>query len=151
MIGRYLEGVFLRHNNPYNNHITRCFIVILAKKMSKFYANGGNYGPRGCPFVRPMFLNNYDLTAHHVYFLWQNFCCQIQQYPIKAWIDEIRSKMGRKSQKYPNQKSFFFYKMFQFINMSIDKSFAQISIIKNFKIYRVLLALKVRKSPGREN
>ena len=122
--------------------------VKILRKLSQlrpFWVAGGSH--------RKKIFFYYYLTGQYVSFLWQNFCCKAYQWPKKALILENSSKIGRKSPKYPPRALFggptkiFFYKMLHHIIMNVfyDKSFALKSKIKNFKIFRMLLALKIKK------
>ena len=78
------QGAVLSHNHCRINHITKSFMVILAKNV-KIYRKLSLLWPLGCLWGSEQnFFMKYDSTDQDVSFLWQNFCCQTYQWPKKA-------------------------------------------------------------------
>ena len=142
--------VVLSHKCWMIHHITWGLIVILAKhfKILRKLSRSRHQGvPRGrgvgsYQFFWELWLN----CPRYIYF--------DKTLVIRSISNQKKlkfTKIGPKSPKYPRRLFGGRPKKFQLINMNMDKSFALTSKIKNFKNYRILLALKFRNPHGREN
>ena len=124
-------------------------IVKILRKLSRLRPQGVSWG------VRPKFFLAIMIHLVEMYlFCDKTFVVRPTSDPKKLKFMKIPLKLVENRQNTPLgpflgvPPKFFFYKMLHRINMNVfqDKSFALKSKIKNFKIFRMLMALKNRKS-----
>ena len=148
------QGAVLSHNHCRINHITKSFMVILAKNV-KIYRKLSLLWPLGCLWgsEQNFFLWNMIQLIKMYLFCDKTFVVRPTSDPKKLKFMKICQKLVENRQNTPLgaflgvRPKIFFYKLFQLINRNIfcDKSFALKSKIKKFKIFGMLLALKMRK------